>query len=62
MGIHILPKLDQSKLPHQLPPKYKTLNPPLHHHNPGTPVITKPLKRLFQFKKRGRVVQCEGVG
>ena len=58
-ALSILPKLHQSKLPHQLPPKYKTLNPPSHHQNPNTPMITKPLKILTQFKKCKHVEQCE---
>ena len=40
--LQILPKLDQSEVPRQLPPNHKTLNRPLHHQNLGTPMIIKP--------------------
>ena len=49
--LRILLKLDQSKLPYQLPPNYKTSNHPSHHQNLDTHVITKPIKILIQFEK-----------
>ena len=60
--LQILPKLDQSKLPHQLPLNYKTLNPPSHHQNPDTPLITKPLKISIQFEKCKHMEQCKTRG
>ena len=41
--LHNLPKFDQSKVPRQLPPNHKTLNPHSHHENPDTRLITKPI-------------------
>ena len=41
--LHILPKFDHFKVPRQLPPNHKILNPPSHHENPDTPLNTKPI-------------------
>jgi hypothetical protein len=46
-----LHELHQSKLPHQLPPNYKPLNPPSHHRTPQT---------IDPDEKCIHVAQCEG--